>query len=166
MVNRVTCLFLGAVLLGGAATSAFADDSGFHSLSDAYVYDKPSNDLDGKWKDEIGVGSQFYTKGPWLIKWNAGYVHTFPKAFNVAPGWTVGASAVYELMRGPVIPGLYTKTKNNLNGEWQQEFGVTALSKVGKVGLVFQAGYVAAYPWKFDIAPTWQVSVSAQFHFR
>jgi hypothetical protein len=165
MIYRFTSVLLGASLFCLPSTSC-ADDWKFHSLDSGYIYTKPASDLDGKWKEEFGVGAPFLTGKNWLVKWNAAYSHSFPKAFNVAPAWTTGATVVYELAQGPVIPGIYTKIKNNLDGLWQQESGFTALSGIGRVGLVFSAGYIFAYPFKSDAAPTWQVSLSAQFRFK
>jgi hypothetical protein len=167
MFDQLYRLSLSAIILMGLVAGASGQTWQFHSpLSDGYVYTKPATDLDGHWKEEFGIGAPLLTGGPWLFKWNAAYVHNFPNAFNVAPAWTAGVTAVYELAQGKVIPGLYTKTKNNLLGLWQQESGFTALTSVYNVGLVFSAGYIYSYPFKSDAGPLWQVSLSAQLKFK
>jgi len=167
MVSRLYGVIFAATALAVTAVNASAaDDWKFHSFDDGYVYTKSATDLDGKWKEEFGVGAPFLTGGAWLVKWNAAYVHEFPKAFNVGPSWTTGATAVYELAQGKVIPGIYTKIKNNLDGVWQQETGFTALSTVGHVGLGLTTGYVFAYPYKSSAGPMWQSALTIQFMFK
>lgn len=165
MLNRSTAALIATAFVFAIGGRASADEIKFHSINDGSVYDKPFTNLKGQWNNEFGVGAPLVTTGPWVAKWNLAYIQTFPLKSSVKPQWTAGGTIVYEFGGKPVVPGLYSKIKNNLQGLWQQESGFTARTRVGQYGLVFNAGYIFDYPRNNHAAPKWQIGLNFNYYF-
>ena len=167
MQNRISAVCVGAACFLAVAGSALADDIQFHSLGDGSIYEKPFTNLKGQWNNESGFAAPLLTSGPWVAKYNVAYIQTYPLKWKVGPQWTAGGTIVYELdKKAKIVPGLYTKAKNNLQGLWQEETGFTARTRVGRYGLVFNAGYLFDYPYHSDARPKWQIGLSLNYYFK
>ena len=167
MINRLGLLSATTLGLIGAACFAQADDLKFHPITDGAVYVKPFTNLKGKWNNEYGISVPLITSGNAILKYNIGYVQTYPLAWKAAPQWTAGTTLVYEFDKsGNIKSGVYSKIKNNLLGVWQQESGYTARTRVGRYGIVFNAGYIWNYPYDSSAAPKWQLGLSLNYHFK
>ncbi len=151
---------MAAVVITCSFAHAQTETVKLHSFEDGVVYTKPYTGLKGSWNEEFGFAAPLVTSGKWTLKYNLAYIQTWPLKTEVGPQWTAGATVVYQLMDTGIMPGLYTKAKNNLQGLWQQESGITAKWRMGKLGLVGNAGYIFDYPRNPSAAPKWQVGVS------
>ncbi len=163
MLNRSTAVLLATASLFAIAGKASADEVKTHTPMEGSFYEKVQTDLVGKWKNELGFSAPLATSGPWVVKYNIAYVQTFPLKSKVIPNWTAGATLAYEFLGHPIVPGIYTKVKNNLQGLWQHETGFTVRTKVSGYSLVFNAGYLFDYPRDSHAAPKWQLGLAFNY---
>ena len=166
MINRALAGSLSTALFLCVTAAAKADDFKFHPFEDGSIYTKPFTGLKGSWNEEFGVAGPILTSGPWTFKYNLAYIQTWPLKTEVGPQWTAGGTIVYQLSDKGLMPGLYSKAKNNLQGLWQQESGLTAKWRKGEYGLVANAGYIFNYPRDASAKPLWQVGLSLNYYFK
>ncbi len=168
MTFRPCAALLAAALSTSLLNIARADDWKFHGIGDGNIYTKPYTNLQGKWKEEFGIAAPLLTNGPWVVKWNVGYLQTYPLKWKEPQLWTAGVTAVYEFgnRKDQIRPGLYTKLKKDDPGRWQQETGLTARTRFGRYGLTGNLGYIFEYPRHADAIPKWQAGVSFCWYFK
>jgi len=166
MINRLRAASVGAAVFVFGVAAASTDEIKWHGFDEGSLYTKPYTGLKGSWNEEFGVAAPLATYGRWTFKYNLAYIQTWPLKTEVGPQWTAGGTVVYQLTDSGLKPGLYTKAKNNLQGLWQEESGLTAKWKLGQFGLVGNAGYIFDYPRDASAKPKWQIGLSLNYYFK
>ena len=172
-MSKLTTALLVAAALPLLCSSALAQDAGytgklkFYSLGDCSIYTKSWNDLDSHWKQDVGITGLVAAAGRFRLRYSFAYLQQYPLKDKVLPMWSTYGMISYSLTNQSVEPALYTKTKSNLEGLWQQETGIMVkLYKSGHLTIVNNYGYVVYYPFLEHPLPHWQAAVSFQYSLK
>lgn len=164
---RITIALLGLAL---TATSV-AEEGKWEplSLKDLSVYTKVKSNLDGQWQHELGLFSRLTQNGHFWVVSNVDFLATYPLKTPFPAQWGFGLTAGYRLAATPFATSVYSKTKSNFKGLWQQETGLTKLiygQGGGKIRVLANGAYIYSYPYKSGRAPIWTVGLSLIFRLR
>lgn len=167
MIKRSFLASASIIGILGVASVAQADDIKYHSITDGSIYVKPYTNMKGQWNNEYGYQAKIASSGNASFKVNIAYVQTYPLVWKSPSQWSAGGTLEYVFDKsGNVTSGIYTKIQNDLVGLWQQESGYMAHTKLGKIGVTFNAGYIWDYPYNSSDAPKWNVGLTFSYKFK
>ena len=154
------------VAASAIAVSAHADAKPvwFHQLSDVSIYTRLDSNLDGQWKQYLGLQLAILSWGNFSAQYSVAYDPTYAIRFDKKPAFTNGLQLKYIVHPDRYQPAVYTKPKCNFLGSWAEETGVTAHVVSYKKDYMSAAfAYVNKFPYKSDAKPGWAAYVAFVF---